>query len=58
MKILLDTHVLLWTITGDTRISDDIRFMIGSARNDMFFSLASVWECDKAYKQAEGYACF
>ena len=44
MRILLDTHVLLWSMTDDARIPEHIRTVIGNAGNDIFFSLASVWE--------------
>ena len=44
MKLLLDTHILLWAITDDGRVSAQVQKMIGSSRNQIFFSLASVWE--------------
>ena len=44
MKLLLDTHVLLWTITEDELISPEVRELIGDEDNDIFFSMASVWE--------------
>ena len=44
MKILLDTHVLLWWITDDSRLSTKARRIISDAGNDLFFSAASGWE--------------
>lgn len=44
MKLLLDTHVLLWTIAKDDLLPDNARVLIGNEENDIFFSLASVWE--------------
>ena len=44
MKLLLDTHVLLWTIAKDDLLPDNARALIGNEENDIFFSLASVWE--------------
>lgn len=43
MKLLLDTHVLLWSLTDDPRISA-IRKRLLAADNDVFFSVASLWE--------------
>ncbi len=44
MNMLLDTHVLIWTFTNDVRIGEKGRNLIGSSQNEIFFSLASVWE--------------
>lgn len=44
MKLLLDTHVLLWTIAKDELISENIHELIGDEDNDIFFSMVSVWE--------------
>lgn len=44
MKLLLDTHALLWS-TGDTdRIPIGARHLIEERRNDVFVSLVSIWE--------------
>ncbi len=44
MKLLLDTHVLLWTIARDDLLPEKAHLLIGDVDNDVFFSLASVWE--------------
>lgn len=44
MKLLLDTHVFLWFITGDSRLSSDARSLIEDMANDKFVSIASLWE--------------
>ncbi len=44
MKLLLDTHVLLWTIAREDLLPENARSLIGNENNDVFFSLASVWE--------------
>ena len=44
MKILLDTHLLIWVFADDERISKNARNLIGNAQNEIFFSVASVWE--------------
>lgn len=44
MNLLLDTHTLLWFITGDSRLNDTARHLIDDAENDKFVSVASLWE--------------
>ncbi len=44
MKFLLDTHIFLWWINADKRISDKIHSIISDANNDLFLSAASCWE--------------
>lgn len=43
MKLLLDTHVLLWAVTDSPRIKA-IRKRLLAADNDVYFSVASLWE--------------
>jgi PIN domain nuclease of toxin-antitoxin system len=44
MKILLDTHLLLWAAGRPARLPARARRLIGDARNQMVFSVASLWE--------------
>lgn len=44
MKILLDTHVFLWFISGDIRLSTDIRDVIRDSNNQVYLSTISIWE--------------
>ena len=44
MKVLLDTHALLWLITGDDRLSENARQIFLNKENRLFFSAASLWE--------------
>lgn len=44
MRLLLDTHALLWFFDGDARLSADARAAIEDASNAAFVSAASVWE--------------
>lgn len=44
MRILLDTHVLLWYLEGNPTLSRPRRQMIVDSRNDIFVSVASLWE--------------
>jgi PIN domain nuclease of toxin-antitoxin system len=44
MRLLLDTHVLLWALSGSKRLSGEARELIESSDNDVLFSSASIWE--------------
>lgn len=44
MKALIDTHVFLWWITDDSRISNRAIEFMTEGSNDLFFSSASCWE--------------
>jgi PIN domain nuclease of toxin-antitoxin system len=44
MRLLLDTHALLWWVTGDERLEPLVRAHIADETNEVFVSAASVWE--------------
>ena len=44
MRLLLDTHLLLWAAGTPKRLSAAARRAIGSPDNSLFFSAASIWE--------------
>jgi|AntRauTorcE11898_2_1112593.scaffolds.fasta_scaffold63338_1 PIN domain nuclease of toxin-antitoxin system len=44
MRFLIDTHVLLWYLLGDSRISDRTKSILESKENKLFLSKASLWE--------------
>lgn len=44
MKLLLDTHVLIWAAGFPDRISAEGRDLIADTENELFFSAASLWE--------------
>jgi PIN domain nuclease of toxin-antitoxin system len=43
MRLLLDTHVLLWALAGSSRIKR-VSARLLSDDNQVFFSVASLWE--------------
>ena len=45
-KLLLDTHIFLWWIddSGYTKISPETRAFIANPVNDVYVSIASLWE--------------
>ncbi|GEO16327.1 type II toxin-antitoxin system VapC family toxin [Microvirga aerophila] len=44
MRILLDTHALLWWLVGDPRIERKAQDLIADPANDILVSTASLWE--------------
>ena len=44
MKLLLDTHAIIWALTGDPRLPESAVKAILSPENIVFFSAASLWE--------------
>jgi PIN domain nuclease of toxin-antitoxin system len=56
MRILLDTHILLWVISTPERLSASIRATILDPTNDVLFSAVSIWEI--AIKAAQRRAEF
>jgi PIN domain nuclease of toxin-antitoxin system len=44
MKLLLDTHLLLWAAGEPDRLSAETRSLIDNPENELLFSAASLWE--------------
>lgn len=44
MKLLLDTHLLLWAAGEPGRLSATARGLMSSPENELLFSAASLWE--------------
>jgi PIN domain nuclease of toxin-antitoxin system len=44
MKLLLDTHLLLWAAGDPDRLPAEARSLIESPENELLFSAASLWE--------------
>jgi PIN domain nuclease of toxin-antitoxin system len=44
MKLLLDTHALLWFLSADPRLGAETAILITEPANDIFVSIASLWE--------------
>ena len=54
MNLLLDTHIALWAIVDDQRLSSRARDLIIDPANDVFVSAASVWEIAIKHALARG----
>ena len=44
MKLLLDTHIVLWALTDDPKLPAIARRLIEDESNDIYVSAASAWE--------------
>ena len=44
MKLLLDTHVLLWAAGEPERLPAEGRDLLADPANELIFSAASLWE--------------
>ena len=56
MKLLLDTHILLWAAQGAEQLSSKAKALIEDPENQLYFSAASLWEI--AIKNKLGRADF
>ncbi|WP_392530475.1 type II toxin-antitoxin system VapC family toxin [Nostoc sp. C117] len=50
MKLLLDTHIFLWFITGDKKLPIHLQNSIRDLNNDVCLSCVSVWEATVKYQ--------
>ena len=50
MRILLDTHALLWWFSGSRQLSSNARQSIEDEDNDILISAASAWEITIKYR--------
>ena len=48
-EILLDTHIILWAISKDKRLTNKIRSYLLNPNNDIYYSIASTWETQIKY---------
>ncbi|WP_376087366.1 type II toxin-antitoxin system VapC family toxin [Roseomonas sp. CCTCC AB2023176] len=56
MRLLLDTHVLIWAVTEPDRLPPRVAKAVAAPRNAVYVSAASAWEI--AIKRAAGRLIF
>jgi PIN domain nuclease of toxin-antitoxin system len=44
MRVLLDTHILLWAVAMSSRLPEQARVLLEDATNQIYCSAASLWE--------------
>ncbi len=54
MRLLLDTQIALWGLTNDHRLTSKARKLILEPENDVFISVASLWEIAIKYSLGRG----
>ncbi len=44
MRLLLDTHLLLWAVAMSDRLPGQVQALLEDAANEVYYSAASLWE--------------
>jgi PIN domain nuclease of toxin-antitoxin system len=44
VKLLLDTHIILWAAGAPEKLPESTRTLLMASDNSLFFSAASIWE--------------
>jgi PIN domain nuclease of toxin-antitoxin system len=44
MRLLLDTHIFLWFISGDKQLKQAVKDIIRNPDNEVYVSVVSIWE--------------
>ena len=50
MRLLLDTHIFLWYITGDPRLPATVPPLNRDPANEVYLSVVSIWEAIVKYQ--------
>jgi PIN domain nuclease of toxin-antitoxin system len=50
MRLLLDTHALVWVMNGNPRLGRAARIAIEAPSNQLFVSAASIWEAATKFR--------
>ena len=49
MRFLLDTHIFLWFVNDNPKLSDHLKDLIEDENNASYLSIASLWEMSIKY---------
>ncbi len=44
MRLLLDTHIAIWSVTNEKLLSTSVEDLIADPANEVFVSTCSIWE--------------
>jgi PIN domain nuclease of toxin-antitoxin system len=50
VRLLLDTHALIWWLAGDPLLSENAKAVVVDPDNEIFVSAASAWEITTKYR--------
>ncbi len=53
MRVLLDTHALIWWLAGDKQLPLRARRAIAANDNEIFVSAASAWEVATKFRSGK-----
>lgn len=54
MRLLLDTQIALWGLTNDRRLTVKVQGLIMEPENDVYISVASLWEIGIKFQLGRG----
>ena len=57
MRLLLDTHVLLWWLRDDPMLRPNARAVIADSDGEVLFSIVSCWEASVKHRVAKMEIC-
>lgn len=55
MKYLLDTHIILWALVGDKRLSKEVINIIEDCKNNIYYSTVSTWEIELKHLKKDNF---
>lgn len=53
MDILLDTHLLLWTLEDSEYLPESVRTIINNEKTELYYSTVSMWEVAIKHKKGK-----
>ena len=56
MKYLLDTHIILWALVDDKRISPNLKKLLVDINNETLYSTVSSWEVALKHSKKESFS--
>lgn len=56
MKYLLDTHVIMWALINDKRVSENIKKVILDQNNQIYYSTISPWEVEIKHQKIKSFS--
>ena len=55
MKFLIDTHIAIWAVSDDSKLSQVAKEILIDEDNEIYYSTASIWEIIIKHKIACSY---
>lgn len=52
MRLLLDTHILIWSLTNSPMLNSYFRELISDEKNELYFSPVSIWEISIKHRKS------